>query len=134
MKDLKCGDFVWSKIYGNGLVYSNDTGGSWGILFEGRYELVFSARIELFAKGDEVEAVAWTGGKKIPKGTFFGITDNDCNNCKLIILCDKKYYEYVIEIKHKPIDKLEVILTLNGKEIDAKDISKETWEHLRRIE
>ena len=96
------------------------------ILFEGTEVTLFSVREDLFAKGDEVEG---TDGSV--KGTFIGITDA-YENCPLIIKSINNYRVSVSDIKRKPINKLEVILTLNGKEIDAKIISKETWENLRR--
>jgi hypothetical protein len=132
MKDLKRGDFVWSKIYGNGLIYTTE-GLAYGILFEDHEYFIHSTRADLFAKGDEVEATEWIRIGKAPKGVFIGTSDiGDDNN--LIIETNNNIYKFVTDIKHKSIDKLEVILTLNGKEIDVKAISKETWENLRRIE
>ena len=125
MKDLKCGDFVWSKDYGNGIVYIIEVG-TYGIIFEGQDEFIYSVRSDLFARGDEVEETKGCG-----KGTFLGIT-YDYDNNALIIETNNHHRIYVADIKHKVIDKLEVILTMNGKEIDAKIISKETWENLRR--
>ena len=138
MKELKRGDFVWSKRYGNGLVYSAYNSGD-DILFENRENIITLARSDLFAKGDEVEATEWWGLKELV-GTFIGVTDDPDRTGKLIIKTDsyieednKFLLEYANNIKHKPIDKLEVILTMNGKEIDAKNISKETWDNLRSL-
>ena len=127
MKDLKRGDFVWSKRYGNGIV----TGAAdWiSIMFEGQNDIMNSARADLFAKGDKVMY------KDNKTGIFLGITHHQGMRCGILIILD--VYDCIIfasDIKHKPIDKLEVILTLNGKEIDVKAISKETWDNLRRIE
>ena len=132
MKDLKCGDFVWSKTYGNGIVYSGGYN-AYEILFEGQDAFIYSVRSDLFAKGDEVEVMDWDGDGTF-EGTFLGITHYSIyNKNSLIIKKINGFCYYISDIKHKVTDKLEVILTMNGKEIDAKTISKETWDNLRRI-
>ena len=134
MKVLKRGDFVWSKGYGMGLVCDHDITSDWayGVLFENTPNPIYCIRKDLFAKGDEVMAVGWTGYEKIPEGVFIGITNSASDN-QLIIKNSSGYLTFVNRIKHKPIDKLEVILTMNGKEIDVKAISKETWDNLRSL-
>jgi len=127
MKDLKRGDFVWSCGKGIGIVLGNLGDPAYEVLFEGQKDIYHCTRRSLFTKGDEVEETGGCG-----KGTFLGITD-DNENYPLIINTIYHHRIYVTEIKHKIIDKLEVILTMNGKEIDAKAISKETWDNLRNI-
>ena len=130
MKELKMGEFVWSKTDGCGLVYEIGTNNAYGVLFEGNISILWIYRESLFAKGDEVTI----GEYPIPIETctciFRGITDGDNMNPLVINIAGRN--TYVSDIKHIPINTIKVRVEFNGKECDPSFLSEETWINLRR--
>ena len=133
MKEIKVGEFVWHEEYGKGMCISKN--GCSCINFEGDSSSDFLSNIgraNLFKKGDLV--VGREGNSEI-KGSFLGWSDysKQYNNPFLVILGEGSTHSYFVpSLKHQeePLE-ISVILKVNGKEVDPKSLSKETWENLR---
>ena len=136
MKDIKVGDFVWHGEYGKGICADADWYHSYSIIFEGKDRLIYVSykeRKSLFKKGDLIVGER-CDSKSIYKGTFIGWTDSSDMENKLIVK-DERFSiidSYCSTMKHQeePLE-ISVVLKVNGKEVDPKSLSKETWENLR---